>query len=66
MKFMKMLAVIHEVILDGFGLIPSGVPGVAFVFAACDQGVACHFMYCMFRMSEQKKFKSECRDSRFV
>ena len=52
MEFMKVLSVIHEVILDGFGLIPSCVPGLAFVFAACDQGVACRFMHCMFRMSE--------------
>ena len=64
MEFIRMLAVIHEVILDGFGFIC--VPGLAFVFAACDQGVACHFMHCMFRMSEQKKLRLECRDFRFV
>ena len=52
MEFIKVLAVIHEVALDGFGLIHSCVPGLAFVFAACDQGVACCFVHCMFRMSE--------------
>ena len=58
-----MLAVIHEVILDGFGLVCD--PGLAFVFAACNQDVACHFMHCMIRMSEQKKLGFECRDFHF-
>ncbi len=66
MEFIRVLAVIHEVILDGFGLLHTGVPGLAFVFAACGQGVACHSMHCMFRMSEQKKLRSECHDFRFV
>ena len=63
MEFIRMLAVIHEVILDGFGLVCD--PGLAFVFAACNQGVACHFMHCMIRMSEQKELRFKCRGFHF-